>query len=329
MQSPGRISSPLPKYSAPHTRFVCAAPPYRSAGEVGEGFGPGRRCRGTGTVRGAEHGGAAAVGCPQAGSTGNLQLARVREQIRPPYPPSLACLRAMSPGSREGAGECLGWAEGPRVEEAGVSLSPARPLSRLGKVGRGRAGISALGEGIPALERRAGALHWLPGRGVSPVPKDWHTLLPPAREPGVGAPAGTAKGGARGAGLRLSPSPGFRRSANPTAPPAPPGSRAFSERRQRPFGKVCIAAGWSSGPPGARSRPGFFPDLSRGGAGPRAPALARDFQECALTARDAPAVGPGGWDSRPARQPPARSAGSLGFSATKSVQSAVGSWGGS
>lgn len=128
-------------------------------------------------------------------------------------------------------------------------MSPARPLSRLGKVGRGRAGISALGEGIPALERRAGALHWLPGRGVSPVPKDWRTLLPPAREPGVGEPAGTARGGACGAGLRLSPSPGFGRSANPTAPPAPPGSRALSARRQRPFGKVCIAAGWSSGPP--------------------------------------------------------------------------------
>lgn len=68
------------------------------------------------------------------------------------------------------------------MEEAGVSLSPARPLSRLGKVGRGRAGISALGEGIPGLERRAGALRWLPGRGVSPVPTDWHTRS--SRPPG-------------------------------------------------------------------------------------------------------------------------------------------------
>lgn len=161
------------------------------------------------------------MGCPQGGSTGSLQLARVREQTRLPHPPSLACPRTMSPGSREGAGECLGWAEGPRVEEAGVSLSPARPLSRLGKVGRGRAGISALGEGIPGLERRAGALHWLPGREVSSVPTDWHTLLPPARDPSVGAPAGTARGEVRGAGLRLSPSPGFGRSANPRRPLRP------------------------------------------------------------------------------------------------------------
>lgn len=89
----------------------------------------------------------------------------------------------MSRGSKEGAGECLGRAEGPRVEEAGVSLSPARPLFRLGKVGRGRAGISALGEGIPELERKVGALHALPERGVSPVHTDKHTRLPRAREP--------------------------------------------------------------------------------------------------------------------------------------------------
>lgn len=175
LSHPGTPPPPTPALCAPR-------PPNAQLEKWGEGFGPGRRCRGTGTVWGAEHGGAAAVGCPQAGSTGSLQLAGVREQTRLPYPPSLACPRTMSPGSREGAGECLGWAEGPRVEEAGVSLSPARPLSRLGKVGRGRAGISALGEGIPGLERRAGALRWLPGRGVSPVPTDWHTRS--SRPPG-------------------------------------------------------------------------------------------------------------------------------------------------
>ena len=83
------------------------------------------------------------------------------------------------------------------MEEAGVSLSPARPLSRLSKVGRGRAGISVLGEGIPGPGRRAGALHGLPGRRVSPVPTDTHTRLPPAREPSTGVWADTARGGAR------------------------------------------------------------------------------------------------------------------------------------
>lgn len=188
------------------------------------------------------------------------------------------------------------------MEEAGVSLSPARPLSRLGKVGRGRAAISALGEGIPGLERRAGALHWLPVRGVSPVPTDWHTLLPLAREPGVGAPAGTAGGGARGAALRLSPSPGSGRSANPAAPPAPPGSGALSAPRSRPFGKVCTDAGWSWGGPGARSRPGFCrisPEVGRDrGPLPRA----RDFQECAL----APGTHPPRVREPETRAPPGR-----------------------
>lgn len=111
------------------------------------------------------------------------------------------------------------------MEEAGVSLSSARPLYRLGKVGRGRAGISELGEGIPGPEREAGALHGLPGRGVSAVHRDTHTCLPPTQAPRVGARAGITRGGTRGAGLRPAPSPpspGLGSSANPAAPPAPP-----------------------------------------------------------------------------------------------------------
>lgn len=118
----------------------------------------------------------------------------------------------------------------------------------------------------PRAQRRTKALHGLPGRGVSPIQTDTHTLSPQPREPGVGVRAGTARAGARGAGLRPPPSPGFGRSANPRRP-CTPSPRALSPRRLRLFWKVYIASRWSSGPPGARSRPSVSRDLSRGGAG--------------------------------------------------------------
>lgn len=187
MQSPGGIS---PRPGTPHlprTPSLCVPRPPVALLERWGTISTGWWYRGPGTVCGAEGGGAAAVGSPRAGSTGSLQLACTGEQTRPPPPtPSPVCPRVLSPGSREGAGECLGRVEGPRVEEAGVSLSPARPLSRLGKVGRGRAGISALGEGIPGPRRRAGALYGLLGRSVSPVYTDTHTRLALPRSPALG-----------------------------------------------------------------------------------------------------------------------------------------------
>lgn len=233
----------------PPTPALCAPrPPIAQLEKWGKVLARGGGAGGPGRFGERSMGARLPWGVPEPGARAASSWPASGSRLAYPTPPSLACPRAMSPGSREGAGECLGWAEGPRVEEAGVSLSPARPLSRLGKVGRGRAGISALGEGIPGLERRAGSLHWLAVRGVSPVPTDWHTILPPAREPGVRAPAGTARGGARRAGLRLSPSPGFGRSANPTAPPAPPASRALSLRRRDLSGKSVPPPGGLRGP---------------------------------------------------------------------------------
>ena len=157
-----------------HPLCLRAAPPCRSAGEVGNDLDPGWRCRGPGTVCAVEGGGAAAAGSDRAGRTGSLQLARVGEQTRPPCLPSSACPGASSPGSREGAGECLGRAERPRVEEVGVSLSPARPLSRLSKVGRGRAGISVLGEGIPGARAKGGGSPRAPRKASRRV---WQPVL--------------------------------------------------------------------------------------------------------------------------------------------------------
>lgn len=242
-------------------------------------------------------------GVPPGGSTSSLQLTHVWGRLAHPAPTFPECPRTTSRGSREGAGECLHRAEGPRVEEAGVSLSSARPLSRLGKVGRGRVGISALGEGTPRQSRGRG-LCMDSREGVCPqyIETRTHASRGP-RSLALGRVLEPLEVERRGAGLRPPPSPGFGRSANPAVPLAPPGPREISTRRQRPFRKVCTAAGWSSGPPGARSRPCFSLDLSRDGAGPGVLALARDFRERPLAARNAPAVDPGGWYSRPAPQP--------------------------
>lgn len=67
------------------------------------------------------------------------------------------------------------------MEEAGVSLSPARPLSRLSKVGRGRAGISVLGEGIPGPGRRAG---FFTGSREGECPQYLQTRTRASRRPG-------------------------------------------------------------------------------------------------------------------------------------------------
>ena len=65
------------------------------------------------------------------------------------------------------------------MEEVGVSLSPARPLSRLSKVGRGRAGISVLGEGIPGARAKGGGSPRAPRKARVPrTPRYAHA--PPA-----------------------------------------------------------------------------------------------------------------------------------------------------
>lgn len=134
-------------------------------------------------------------------------LASGRRLTRPaPLPPE--CPRAMSPGSREGAGECLGQAEGPGVEEAGVSLSPARPLSRLGKVGRGRAGISVLGEGTP---EPGGGRELCTGSREGECPQRTQTRTRASRRPGKtrepGVRARLEPAEEERAGLRRDPPP--------------------------------------------------------------------------------------------------------------------------
>lgn len=218
------------------------------------------------------------------------------------------------------------------MEEAGVSLSSARPLYRLGKVGRGRAGISELGEGIPEPERKAGALHGLPGRGVSAVHIDTHTCLPPTQAPRVGARAGITRGGTRGARLRpapLCPRLVWEAQLTPRRPQRPPSSRELSARRWRPFRKVCTAAGWSSGPPGARSALAFrriSPEVGRD----REP-----LPRCGTSGNAHLQRGthPCGVPEAGARAPPGSlthaGLASLRLGATKSSQRAVGRWGGS
>jgi hypothetical protein len=194
-------------------------------------------------------GGAAGVEVSPGGVHGQPQPTRAGKRTRPP------CLlprrvqaqcrwgRGRAPGSVSGGCRDLEW------REAGVSLSPARPLSRLGKVGRGRTGISELGEGIPGREQRAGALHRLPRMGMCPAHTDTR-----ARRPGIGA-WGLAPLEAWSLGWRRPPpSPGFGCSANPPTPPETPGCRALAAQRDHKVsGKSVPPPGGLQGPRGAVS----------------------------------------------------------------------------
>lgn len=162
------------------------------------------------------------------------------------------------------------------MEEVGVSLSPARPLSRLSKVGRGRAGISVLGEGIPGARAKGGGSPRAPRKARVPrTPRYAHA---PAREPSTGARAGRSAQGL--AVIPSPPSPGFGRSANSAAPPAPPGSCALWSRTRDLWAKsipppACpgwgLGRGGGEGFPGTRSCPRFSPDLSEGGTASPSP----------------------------------------------------------
>lgn len=148
----------------------------------------------------------------------------------------------------------------------------------LAKWAGGARGSLCWGRGSPGPGRRAGALHGLPGRRGSPGHPDTHTRLPPAREPSTGARAGRSAQGL--AVIPSPPSPGFGRSANSAAPPAPPGSCALWSRTRDLWAKsvpppACpgwgLGRGGGEGFPGTRSCPRFSPDLSEGGTASPSP----------------------------------------------------------
>lgn len=179
-------------------------------------------------------GGAAAVGCPRAGSTGSLRVARVGAQTHPPCPTSPR-VSARDVAGVEGGRRGVSGAGGGPGSGGGRSffVSGSAAFSPW-QSGQGTRGDLCAGGGDPRARRRAGALHGLAGRGVSPAHTDTHTRLPPTREDpraGRSGSAGTGRGGAREAApgpAPAAPEPGPGCSANPTASPVAPGPRAFS-----------------------------------------------------------------------------------------------------
>lgn len=264
-------------------------------------------------------GGAAAVGCPRAGSTGSLRVARVGAQTHPPCPTSPR-VSARDVAGVEGGRRGVSGAGGGPGSGGGRSffVSGSAAFSPW-QSGQGTRGDLCAGGGDPRARRRAGALHGLAGRGVSPAHTDTHTRLPPTREDpraGRSGSAGTGRGGARGAApgpAPAAPEPGPGCSANPTASPVAPGPRAFSAADRDLSGKSAPPPRGLRGP-GARPRP-------RLACLQISPEVGRDPQERALGMRDA--------DTRAApRGRPQAPPGPSPFCATKSHPPAVGRWGG-
>lgn len=214
MPSPGGIS-PSSILSAPPSPLCVRRTPLFLPGRGGGLLRPGVAVPGPGTVWRAEGGGTAVVGCLPAGSMGSFHLTLVREQTHPPgprFPRVSAHDVAGVEGGRRGVSGTGGGAESGGGRSFFVFSSAAfSPWQS----GQGTRGDLCAGGGDPRAEQRAGALHGLPGRGVSTVHRDTHTRLSWTREPGTGARAGTTRGGARGAWLRSPPSPGFGHSAKP------------------------------------------------------------------------------------------------------------------
>lgn len=274
---------------------------------------------GPGRFRERKVGGAAAVGCPRAGSTGSLRVARVGAQTHPPCPTSPR-VSARDVAGVEGGRRGVSGAGGGPGSGGGRSffVSGSAAFSPW-QSGQGTRGDLCAGGGDPRARRRAGALHGLAGRGVSPAHTDTHTRLPPTREDpraGRSGSAGTGRGGARGAApgpAPAAPEPGPGCSANPTASPVAPGPRAFSAADRDLSGKSAPPPRGLRGP-GARSRP-------RLACLQISPEVGRDPQERALGMRDA--------DTRAApRGRPQAPPGPSPFCATKSHPPAVGRWGG-
>lgn len=146
------------------------------------------------------------MGCPRAGSTGSLQLARIREQTRPPCHPS-PLPRRVHARRRQGRGRARGsvWGgrrgrEWRRQEFLCLRLGRFLALAKWA----GDAGISMLGEGIPRQSGGRG-LGTGSGEGECPQYVRTSTHASPSCQPGnpaVGHALKLLRGGVRGAGLR-------------------------------------------------------------------------------------------------------------------------------